>query len=122
MNQGKLERPSRRWRENTDILGIHEPKWTGTGQLNSDNHYTSSLVGSVGPGEGRALIFSCENAKTATNHRQDSAGSHQKEIPYAQGQRRSANKTVACGGVEVQGKIAFKSNTMPTGDTRRAQI
>ena len=26
-------------RVNTDILGISEPKWTGMGKFNSDDHY-----------------------------------------------------------------------------------
>ena len=27
-------------RVNIDILGISEPKWTGMGEFNSDEHYT----------------------------------------------------------------------------------
>ena len=40
MNQGKLK--SFKWemaRMNIDILGISEPKWTGMGKFNSDDHY-----------------------------------------------------------------------------------
>ena len=40
MNQGKLEVVKQETaRVNTDILGISELKWTGTGGFNSDDHY-----------------------------------------------------------------------------------
>ena len=40
MNQGKLGVVKREMaRENTDILGISELKWTGMGEFNSDDHY-----------------------------------------------------------------------------------
>jgi len=40
MNQGKLELVKQEMaRVNTDILGISELKWTGMGDLNSDDHY-----------------------------------------------------------------------------------
>ena len=40
MNQGKLEVVKQEMaRENVDILGISELKWTGMGEFNSDNHY-----------------------------------------------------------------------------------
>ena len=40
MNQGKLEVFKQDMaRVNVDILGIHELKWTGMGQFNSDDHY-----------------------------------------------------------------------------------
>ena len=40
MNQGKLEVVKQEMaRVNIDILGIHELKWTGMGEFNSDNHY-----------------------------------------------------------------------------------
>ena len=40
MNQGKLEVVKQKMaRVNIDILGISEPKWTGTGEFNSDDHY-----------------------------------------------------------------------------------
>ena len=40
MNQGKLEvvKQEMAW-VNVDILGISELKWTGMGELNSDDHY-----------------------------------------------------------------------------------
>ena len=40
MNQGKLEVVKQEMaRVNTNILGISELKWTGMGELNSDDHY-----------------------------------------------------------------------------------
>ena len=40
MNQGKLEVVKQDMaRLNIDILGISEPKWTGMGEFNSDDHY-----------------------------------------------------------------------------------
>ena len=40
MNQGKLEVVKQEMaRENTDILGISELKWTGMGEFNTDDHY-----------------------------------------------------------------------------------
>ena len=40
MNQGKLEVVEEEMaRVNVDILGISEPKWTGMGEFNSDDHY-----------------------------------------------------------------------------------
>ena len=40
MNQGKLEviKPKMA-RVNVDILGISKLKWTGMGEINSDDHY-----------------------------------------------------------------------------------
>ena len=40
MNQGKLEVVKQEMaRENINILGISELKWTGMGEFNSDYHY-----------------------------------------------------------------------------------
>ena len=40
IKQGKLEVAKQEMlRENIDILGISELKWTGMGEFNSDNHY-----------------------------------------------------------------------------------
>ena len=40
MNQGKLEVVQQEMaRVNVDILGIDELKWTGMGEINSDDHY-----------------------------------------------------------------------------------
>ena len=42
MNQGKLEVVKQEMvRVNIDILGISEPKQTGMGKYNSDDHYIS---------------------------------------------------------------------------------
>ena len=46
MNQGKLEVVKQEMaRVNVDILGISELKWTGMGEFNSDDHYTTTTVG-----------------------------------------------------------------------------
>ena len=40
INQGKLDVVKQEMvRINSDILGIHELKWTGMGEFNSDDHY-----------------------------------------------------------------------------------
>ena len=40
VNQGKLEVVKQEMeRVNVDILGVSEPKWTGMGEFNSDDHY-----------------------------------------------------------------------------------
>ena len=40
MNQGKFEVVKQEMaRVNVDIIGISEPKWTGMGAFNSNNHY-----------------------------------------------------------------------------------
>ena len=39
MNKGKLEVVKQTTRVNIDILGISELKWTGMGELNSDDGY-----------------------------------------------------------------------------------
>ena len=40
MNQGKFEVVQQKMaRENVDILGISELKWTGMGEFNSNDHY-----------------------------------------------------------------------------------
>ena len=40
MNKGKLEVVKQEMaRVNINILGISEPKWTGMGEFNSDDHY-----------------------------------------------------------------------------------
>ena len=40
MNQGKMEVVKQEMaRENVDILGISELRWTGMGEFNSDDHY-----------------------------------------------------------------------------------
>ena len=43
MNQGKLEVVKQEMaRVNVDILGISEPKWTGMGEFNSDDHISTT--------------------------------------------------------------------------------
>ena len=45
MNQGKLEVVKQEMaRVNIDILGISELKWTGMGEVNSDDHYLFPAV------------------------------------------------------------------------------
>ena len=40
MPQGKLQEVKQEMaRATMDILGISEPKWTGMGEFNSDDHY-----------------------------------------------------------------------------------
>ena len=39
MNQGKLEVVKQMTRVNINVLEIGELKWTGMGELNSDDHY-----------------------------------------------------------------------------------
>ena len=40
MNQGKMKMVKQEMaRVNIDILGLSELKWTGIGEVNSDNHY-----------------------------------------------------------------------------------
>ena len=44
MNQGKLEVVKQEMtRENVDILGISKLQWTGKGEFNSDDNYTSTV-------------------------------------------------------------------------------
>ena len=44
MNQGKLEVVKQDMaRVNVDILGISELKWTGMGELNSDDHISTTV-------------------------------------------------------------------------------
>ena len=44
MNQGKLEVVKQEMtRVNVDILGISKLKWTGLGEFNSDDHYTTTV-------------------------------------------------------------------------------
>ena len=42
MNEGKLKVKQEMARVNVDILIIREPKWTGMGEFNSDDHYIYS--------------------------------------------------------------------------------
>ena len=54
MNQGKLEVVKQETaRVKVDILGISEPKWTGMGEFNSDDHYIQ-----IGKGVRQGCILS----------------------------------------------------------------
>ena len=58
MNQGKLEVVKQEMaRVNIDILGISELKWTGMGELNSDDHYIYYCGQEFLRRNGLALIF-----------------------------------------------------------------
>ena len=44
MNQGRLEVVKQESaRVNIDVLGISELKWTGMGEFNSDDHFTTTV-------------------------------------------------------------------------------
>ena len=44
MNQGKLQVVKQEMaRMNVNILGISKLKWTGMGEFNSDDHYTTTV-------------------------------------------------------------------------------
>ena len=44
MNQGKLEMVKQEMaRVTVDILGISKLKWTGMGEFNSDDHFTTTV-------------------------------------------------------------------------------
>ena len=46
MNQGKLEMVKQEMENvNIDNLGLSKLKWTGMGEFNSDDHYTTTTVG-----------------------------------------------------------------------------
>ena len=58
MNQGKLEVVKQEMaRVNVNILGISEIKWTGMGELNSDDHYIYSCGQKSRRKNGLALII-----------------------------------------------------------------
>ena len=58
MNQGKLEVVKQEMaRVNVNILGISEIKWTGMGELNSDDHYIYSCGQKSRRRNGLALII-----------------------------------------------------------------
>ena len=58
MNQGKLEVVKQEMaRVNINILGIHELKWTGMGEFNSDDHYIYYCGQESLRRNGEALIF-----------------------------------------------------------------
>ena len=58
MNQGKLDMVKQEMvRVNINILGISELKWTGMGEFNSDDHYTSGSFAK--PPDPSGLASSC---------------------------------------------------------------
>ena len=71
MNQGKLEVVKQR--VNVDILGISELKWTGMGELNSDDCYTYYCGQESLRRNGVAIIVNkrVQNAVLGCNHKND---------------------------------------------------
>ena len=43
MKQGKLEVETGEGRVNIDILWVSELKWTGMGEFNTDDHYSTTV-------------------------------------------------------------------------------
>ena len=43
MKQGKLEVETGEGRVNIDILWVSELKWTGIGEFNTDDHYSTTV-------------------------------------------------------------------------------
>ena len=72
MNQGKLEVVKQEMaRVNINILGIRELKWTGMGELNSDNHYIYYCGQESLRRNGVALTVSKRNAVLGCNLKDD---------------------------------------------------
>ena len=73
MNQGKLEVIKQEMaRMNINILGPSELKWTGTGELNSDDHYIYYCGKESLRRNGVALIVqSVQNAVLGCNSKND---------------------------------------------------
>ena len=68
MNQGKLEVVKQEMaRVNTDILGISEPKWTGLGEFNSNDHYIY-YCGQESLGRNGVAIIVNKKVQNATLH------------------------------------------------------
>ena len=67
MNQGKLEMAKQVMaRVNIDILLISEPKWTGMGELNSNDHYIYYCGQESLRRSGEALIVNKKSQKCST--------------------------------------------------------
>ena len=67
MNQGKLEEVKQEVaRVNVDILGISKIKWTGMGELNSDDHYIYYCGQESLRRNGIALILNKKSPKCST--------------------------------------------------------
>ena len=74
MNQGKLEVVQQEMaRENIDILGISELRWTAMGEFNSDDHYIYYFGQESLRRNGVAIIFNKRvlNAKLGCSHTKD---------------------------------------------------
>ena len=74
MNQGKLEVVKQEMaRVNVDILGISEPKWTGMGEFNSDDHSICYCVQESLRRNGVAIIVNkrVQNAVLGCNLKND---------------------------------------------------
>ena len=74
MNQGKLEVVKQEMaRVNVDILGISELKWTGMGELNSDDQYIYYCVQESLRGNGVAIMVNrrVQNAVLGCNLKND---------------------------------------------------
>ena len=74
MNQGKLEVVKQEMaRVNVDILGIIELIWTGTGELNSDDHYIYNCGQESLRGNGVAIMVNkrVRNAVLGCNLKND---------------------------------------------------
>ena len=77
MNQGKLEVVKQEMaRVNINILGISEPKWTGKGEFNSDDHYINYCGQEFLKRNGVAIIVNkrfqkIRNAVLGCNHKND---------------------------------------------------
>ena len=74
MNQGKLEVVKQEMaRVNTNILGISELKWTGMGELNSDDHHIYYCGQKLLRRNGVALIVNkrIQNAELRCNLKND---------------------------------------------------
>ena len=107
--------------KNTEVVFHCLLHWTTFCQ-NISTMTCPSKLNQDGRVEGHALIFThlllreLQNYNSLLNNRlQENIGSHQKKIPYVQGQRRSPSKMV--GGV----KLHLESNPIPTRDAQRAQ-
>ena len=74
MNHGKLKTVKQKMASvNTDILGISELKWTGMGEMNSDDHYIYNCGQESHRRNGLALIMNktVQNAVLGCNLKND---------------------------------------------------
>ena len=73
MDQGKLDVVKKEIRVNINILGISELKWTGIGEVNSDDHYIYFCGQESLPRNGVALTVNkrVQNAVSGCNLKSD---------------------------------------------------